>query len=870
MARIYKPETYNNSYNPQSTNLGFRPVKAVDQTKQIEAQTRNQLTDLQEAEKALKRQQVLDQGILEGRWTQNKAAYKETEARMRANQQTVNGLLQLSQSFLKTYGTIAEIQAKEADFNKENTRFWGDGLNPTEPEPSQAPKPEVETPQQNTFANAREFQQAVIASEKAAVEVAGEDEVLKGELRTEQQEAVAGRNNRIVTGLQASTALPGYMSDFMRSNERLVDPVTGQVFTPATASSSEQIAYAQQKGFEKFGLEYNVLGLDTMAKRELLAVAKQLKQTQFYSLSSKLNANRTEAIVLSSKEAASVALSKPGANIDAIVTELTTGLLSSGKYNGNPAGANLDAVKHVLAYAKSMKEQGLVIIEALEKGERTKGNKYGTVYRALIQQAKDDIDQGVYTDASRQEAINNKQIRDLQAQRLKALETATTQEQIQAVNLEYYTQLSSIPGYQAQLERIKIEASNYNYDERNIIDIKNRRLAGEVITNEELQQQVLEGNITLQEANGEGYRAGQEYSADEMYAADEGKLGVLTRAKATASTAITNLIKTSVTSADEQDLIISGTGGILIDRVSKALIERFRLETAGKPDLTFRDKKKIWNDILREGQQELKGITYDLKSGQFNSSSFDFGAVSKPDPTGVTYRANKGKVTAVYSNIPVAQYGRISKQPATAFYLTSDELQAAHEARINNKQPPQSVIDKAEALGLPWENLYQKQAALYNAPELVAVEAAPFVISTESYGQLTMQRIRDAIIGKESGGNYGSVNPDSGALGYAQVMPENLPTWSKRYVGRVVSKREFLRSPAIQKQVINGHMTKLIQDLQSAGYKGDILIRRLAAIWYSGNGDLLNDKRKQYTNGREYPSIYDYTMDILARVKRGT
>ena len=869
MARIYKPDTYNNSYNPQSTSYGFRPVKAVDQTKQIEAQSRAQLTDLKEAEEALKRQQVLDQGILDGRWTQNKAAYKETEARMRANQTTVNGLMQLSQSFLKTYGTIAEIQAKEADFNKENTRFWGDGLNPTEPEPSEATKPAVETPQQNTFANAREFQQAVIASEKAAVEVGGEDQVLTGELRVEQQEAVAGRNNRIVTGLQASMALPGYMNDFMKSDEKLIDPITGQAFTPATASSSAQLAYAQQKGFEKFGREFNVLGLDGMAKRELLTVAKQIRQTQFYSLSAKLNANQTEATILSSKEAASVALSQPGADVGTIVTELTTGLLSSGKYNGNPAAANLDAVKHVLAYAESMKGEGKAIIEALEKQERTKGNKYGTVYRDLIQKSKDNIDQGIYADATRQEGIAAQQIRDAQSDRLKALETATTQEQIQAVNLEYYTRLSSIPGYQAQLERIKIEASNYNYDERNIIDIKNRRLAGEVITNTELQQQVLEGHITLQEANGEGYRQGQQYSADEMFAADEGKLGVLTSSRAAASSAITNLIKTNVQGKAEQDMIIAGTGGALIDRVSKALIERFRLETAGK-NLTLDDKRKIWEDILTKGQQELKNITYDTKTNKFNTGSFNFGSVSQPDPSGVSRRVVNGKVVAVYSTIPVAQYGRISKQPATAFYLTPDELSAAHDARINNKKPPQIVIDKAEALGLPWEELYKKQAALYNKAELTAVEPAPFVISTESYGQLTMQRIRDAIIGKESGADYGAVNPDSGALGYAQVMPNNLPVWSKRYVGRIVSQREFLRSPAIQKQVINGHMIKLIQDLQSAGYKGDTLVRRLAAIWYSGDGNLMNSKRKEYYNGREYPSIYDYTMDILARVKRGT
>jgi len=136
-------------------------------------------------------------------------------------------------------------------------------------------------------------------------------------------------------------------------------------------------------------------------------------------------------------------------------------------------------------------------------------------------------------------------------------------------------------------------------------------------------------------------------------------------------------------------------------------------------------------------------------------------------------------------------------------------------------------------------------------------------------GSLDVNKLRRAIVGKESGGSFTVVNPDSGALGYGQVMPENVPSWTKKHFGKSLTPRQYLASQPAQLAVVNGQIAEIYQQQIAAGYRGDIAIRRAAAIWYSGQGDLYNDNKKQFYNGREYPSIREYTLDILRRYKQG-
>lgn len=141
----------------------------------------------------------------------------------------------------------------------------------------------------------------------------------------------------------------------------------------------------------------------------------------------------------------------------------------------------------------------------------------------------------------------------------------------------------------------------------------------------------------------------------------------------------------------------------------------------------------------------------------------------------------------------------------------------------------------------------------------------PFMDSSRTIGSISIDKLRRAIVGKESGGNFSAVNPDSGALGYGQVMPDNVGPWTQKHYGRRLTPQQFLASREAQLAVVNGQMGEIIQQQLAAGYKGATAIRRAASIWYSGQGRLYDDPRPQFYKGRRYPSIREYTLDILRR-----
>ena len=196
---------------------------------------------------------------------------------------------------------------------------------------------------------------------------------------------------------------------------------------------------------------------------------------------------------------------------------------------------------------------------------------------------------------------------------------------------------------------------------------------------------------------------------------------------------------------------------------------------------------------------------------------------------------------------------------------------------------PQHIEDKARALGTNAETLVRGQETFqgmdhisYETPRQSSAARASSSSSGDlaqydtgkSYGGVGLDRLRNSIIGNESGGNYSAVNPHSGALGFAQVMPQNVPSWSRAALGYTISTREFLSNPRLQMQIINHRFNSMMRDQEAAGYKGEELARRVASIWYSGRGNLWNDQRAQSYNGNSYPSIANYTRDIWNRYRK--
>jgi murein DD-endopeptidase MepM/ murein hydrolase activator NlpD len=140
--------------------------------------------------------------------------------------------------------------------------------------------------------------------------------------------------------------------------------------------------------------------------------------------------------------------------------------------------------------------------------------------------------------------------------------------------------------------------------------------------------------------------------------------------------------------------------------------------------------------------------------------------------------------------------------------------------------------------------------------------AAAVLYKNTSNGKVNIDALRRAIIGKESGGNFSAVNPDSGALGYGQVMPANVASWTKAALGQALSPAQFLADPDAQIATINHKLNEYVQQQLEAGYSEENAVRRVASMWYSGRADLYNNGRRQFYDGNEYPSIRDYTLDV--------
>lgn len=97
-----------------------------------------------------------------------------------------------------------------------------------------------------------------------------------------------------------------------------------------------------------------------------------------------------------------------------------------------------------------------------------------------------------------------------------------------------------------------------------------------------------------------------------------------------------------------------------------------------------------------------------------------------------------------------------------------------------------------------------------------------------------VKKISQAIGQYESGGDYKARGPvvPSGqykgerALGKYQIMPGNLPSWSKAAIGRVVSDQEFLNNPKLQDQIAEHKMGKILAQYGN--------VEDVASVWFSG------------------------------------
>lgn len=131
-----------------------------------------------------------------------------------------------------------------------------------------------------------------------------------------------------------------------------------------------------------------------------------------------------------------------------------------------------------------------------------------------------------------------------------------------------------------------------------------------------------------------------------------------------------------------------------------------------------------------------------------------------------------------------------------------------------------------------------------------------------------------AIIGQESSAEFQSLNPHSGALGLAQIMPVNLSEWSQEILGYRLTPDEFLNSPQLQMKIIEYKLSEYWQEalVDSSGDE-ETAVLRVASYWYSGNPDLYTSTVAQSHKGTDgqvhrYPSVANYSNSILQKYRQ--
>lgn len=138
-------------------------------------------------------------------------------------------------------------------------------------------------------------------------------------------------------------------------------------------------------------------------------------------------------------------------------------------------------------------------------------------------------------------------------------------------------------------------------------------------------------------------------------------------------------------------------------------------------------------------------------------------------------------------------------------------------------------------------------------------------------GEPTVENLKAAVMGQESGGDAGAVNARTGAYGLFQILPDNWPEWS----AQAGIPGADMSDPEAQKKVA---AFKLGEYAQKYGVEGAF------AAWYAGpaNGqrwkdgapDAIDGNGNHYSwdapqgNGDE-PSVRQYVQEVKARLFNG-
>lgn len=145
-------------------------------------------------------------------------------------------------------------------------------------------------------------------------------------------------------------------------------------------------------------------------------------------------------------------------------------------------------------------------------------------------------------------------------------------------------------------------------------------------------------------------------------------------------------------------------------------------------------------------------------------------------------------------------------------------------------------------------------------PAPVVLQARPLAIDPVT--NQILDALMSAVISQESNGNSQVQHPVSKAMGLGQVIPDNIPAWTKETFGQELTAEQFRSSPDAQMYVIRQKLWQYYrQAIAASGGDLHLAVRRVSSQWYSGQPNLYDSVNPVATG----PSIRDYTLQVLGR-----
>jgi hypothetical protein len=556
-------------------------------------------------------------------------------------------------------------------------------------------------------------------------------------------------------------------------------------------------------------------------------------------------------------------------------------LYSSGGYTTAEKGkANEDTTKEILKFAVRQDRED--IIDALEKVEIKPGSTLVGTFPELFYDARKDRISDSVTARRNADAMDSFRLDQISRDRKLQLadENTTPQDEVR-INLEAADAFDALETAEGKLKAAQLR-SNPNYSPFTFFDLqRQQQVEGITHTHDALEELVDSREITMEEAQKLGFDPKTGVSADTRVQKQvkEFDSDMKSQGNAIVLDALDKL--GDAKGGVDKKLVMETRGNSIAndikDRLSQKLFRYIR-DNEGQVD------SGDIRDFIKNESDKIRGeVTYSIGDGETAAGfSYTMGG-PKMDKLKVS-RFNDATKVWGYDYIdqsPVdLRNNRDIVRPRRDTIISRRELERAQIALASGEPVSSSIREKAAAIGINVSSLIEAQRIHYNAEkveEFVKPQGAQSLLTSPSYTRgefdtektingVNVDAFRYALIGQESGGDPGARNRRTNASGLGQILPSNIPNWSRDVLGYSLSYRQFMSSPKLQVQIINGKLIEMLQGQAAKGYTGAELLRRVAAQWYGGQGGIKHwDNPHYHDHIPGEPNMQQYTTQIYER-----